>query len=34
MNGAKRWISNGSEADDYLVYARMSDEPAPRGSAR
>jgi alkylation response protein AidB-like acyl-CoA dehydrogenase len=25
ITGTKRWISNGSEADLYLVYARMSD---------
>lgn len=25
INGTKRWISNGGEADLYLVYARMSD---------
>lgn len=25
MSGTKRWISNGSEADVYLVYCRMSD---------
>jgi alkylation response protein AidB-like acyl-CoA dehydrogenase len=31
VNGTKRWISNGSEADFYLVYARMSDEPGARG---
>jgi butyryl-CoA dehydrogenase len=24
INGAKRWISNGSEADHYFVYARLS----------
>ncbi len=31
VNGAKRWISNGSEADYYLVYTRLSDEPGARG---
>jgi butyryl-CoA dehydrogenase len=31
VNGAKRWISNGSEADSYLVYTRLSDEPGARG---
>jgi alkylation response protein AidB-like acyl-CoA dehydrogenase len=31
VNGAKRWTSNGGEADAYLVYARMSDEPGARG---
>jgi alkylation response protein AidB-like acyl-CoA dehydrogenase len=31
VNGAKRWISNGSEADAYLVYTRLSDEPGARG---
>ena len=31
VNGAKRWISNGSEADCYLVYARLGDEPGARG---
>jgi alkylation response protein AidB-like acyl-CoA dehydrogenase len=31
VNGAKRWISNGSEADCYLVYTRLSDEPGARG---
>ena len=31
VNGTKRWISNGGEADYYLVYARMSDEPGARG---
>jgi butyryl-CoA dehydrogenase len=30
LNGAKRWISNGSEADYYLVYTRMSDDPGAR----
>jgi alkylation response protein AidB-like acyl-CoA dehydrogenase len=31
LNGLKRWISNGGEADYYLVYARMSDEPGAKG---
>jgi alkylation response protein AidB-like acyl-CoA dehydrogenase len=31
LNGMKRWISNGGEADYYLVYARMSDEPGAKG---
>jgi alkylation response protein AidB-like acyl-CoA dehydrogenase len=31
INGRKRWISNGGEADAYLVYARMSSEPGARG---
>ena len=31
LNGQKRWISNGGEADFYLVYARLSDEPRARG---
>ncbi|MGK2318281.1 acyl-CoA dehydrogenase family protein [Gordonia rhizosphera] len=31
VNGNKRWISNGSEADVYLVYARMSDAPGAKG---
>src|SRR5205823_6439446 len=31
LNGAKRWISNGGEADLYLVYTRLSDEPGARG---
>jgi len=31
VNGSKRWISNGSEADHYLVYTRLSDEPGARG---
>jgi butyryl-CoA dehydrogenase len=29
--GAKRWTSNGSEADAYLVYVRLSDESGARG---
>jgi alkylation response protein AidB-like acyl-CoA dehydrogenase len=31
VNGAKRWTTNGSEADAYLVYARLSDEPGAKG---
>lgn len=31
LNGSKRWISNGGEADSYLVYTRLSDEPGARG---
>ncbi|QTV80480.1 acyl-CoA dehydrogenase family protein [Microbacterium sp. NIBRBAC000506063] len=31
LNGTKRWISNGGEADLYLVYARLSDAPGSRG---
>jgi butyryl-CoA dehydrogenase len=31
VNGTKRWISNGGEADSYFVYARMSDEPGAKG---
>ncbi len=31
VNGSKRWISNSSEADYYLVYARMSDAPGAKG---
>lgn len=31
LNGTKRWISNGGEADSYLVYTRLSDEPGARG---
>ena len=31
INGVKRWISNGSEADYYFVYARLSDAPGARG---
>jgi alkylation response protein AidB-like acyl-CoA dehydrogenase len=31
INGTKRWISNGSEADYYLVYSRLTDEPGSRG---
>lgn len=31
ITGNKRWISNGSEADTYLVYCRLSDEPGAKG---
>lgn len=31
VSGNKRWISNGSEADVYLVYSRMSDAPGAKG---
>jgi alkylation response protein AidB-like acyl-CoA dehydrogenase len=31
LNGLKRWISNGGEADHYLVYTRLTDEPGARG---
>jgi alkylation response protein AidB-like acyl-CoA dehydrogenase len=31
LNGSKRWISNAGQADLYLVYTRLSDEPASRG---
>lgn len=31
LNGVKRWISNGGEADHYLVYCRLADEPGARG---
>lgn len=31
IKGSKRWISNGGEADLYLVYARLSDEPGSKG---
>ncbi|CAM3275945.1 acyl-CoA dehydrogenase family protein [Nocardioides dubius] len=27
INGNKRWISNGGEADQYVVYCRLSDAP-------
>ena len=30
VNGMKRWISNGSEADVYLTYCRMSDAPGSK----
>lgn len=31
INGTKRWISNGGEADLYLVYARMSEAAGAKG---
>lgn len=31
LNGTKRWISNGGEADYYLVYTRLSDAPGAKG---
>jgi alkylation response protein AidB-like acyl-CoA dehydrogenase len=31
LRGTKRWISNGGEADHYLVYCRLSDEPGAKG---
>ncbi len=31
LNGTKRWISNGGEADLYLVYTRLSDDPGAKG---
>jgi butyryl-CoA dehydrogenase len=31
VNGAKRWISNGGEADQYLLYTRLSDAPGAKG---
>jgi alkylation response protein AidB-like acyl-CoA dehydrogenase len=31
VNGSKRWISNGGEADHYLLYARLSDAPGSKG---
>lgn len=31
INGSKRWISNGGEADLYLVYCRLSDVPGAKG---
>lgn len=30
INGTKRWISNGGEADQYLVYCRLNDEPGSK----
>ena len=35
LNGTKRWISNGGEAEHYLVYCRdCPTSRGPRGSAR
>lgn len=31
LNGSKRWISNGGEADLYLVYCRLDDAPGAKG---
>jgi alkylation response protein AidB-like acyl-CoA dehydrogenase len=31
LNGSKRWISNGGEADQYLVYCRLDDAPGAKG---
>jgi alkylation response protein AidB-like acyl-CoA dehydrogenase len=31
LTGTKRWISNGGEADSYLVYARFGSQPGSRG---
>jgi butyryl-CoA dehydrogenase len=31
INGSKRWISNGGEADQYLLYCRLSDAPGSKG---
>ena len=31
INGNKRWISNGGEADQYVVYCRLSDAPGAKG---
>lgn len=31
VRGLKRWISNGGDADRYLVYCRMDDTPGARG---
>lgn len=30
INGSKRWISNGGEADQYLLYLRLSDDPGSK----
>ena len=30
LNGTKRWISNGGEADQYLVYCRLTDDPGAK----
>lgn len=30
INGSKRWISNGGEADQYLVYCRLNDAPGAK----
>jgi alkylation response protein AidB-like acyl-CoA dehydrogenase len=31
LNGTKRWISGGGEAELYLVYCRMDDQPGAKG---
>jgi alkylation response protein AidB-like acyl-CoA dehydrogenase len=31
LTGSKRWISNGGEADQYLVYCRLGDAPGAKG---
>lgn len=31
LDGTKRWCSGGGHAEQYLVYARMSDDPGARG---
>jgi alkylation response protein AidB-like acyl-CoA dehydrogenase len=31
VRGLKRWISNGGDADRYLVYCRMNDQPGAKG---
>ncbi|SFO54854.1 MULTISPECIES: acyl-CoA dehydrogenase family protein [Actinomadura] len=31
VDGVKRWISNGGEADQYLLYCRLSDAPGAKG---
>lgn len=31
VNGVKRWCSGGGHAEQYLVYARIDDEPGARG---
>jgi alkylation response protein AidB-like acyl-CoA dehydrogenase len=31
VNGTKRWISNGGEADLYLLYLRLNDDPGAKG---
>ncbi|WP_345262498.1 acyl-CoA dehydrogenase family protein [Nocardioides nanhaiensis] len=30
INGSKRWISNGGEADQYLVYCRLTEAPGSK----
>jgi isovaleryl-CoA dehydrogenase len=31
LNGTKMWITNGSEADVFVVYAKTAPDPGPRG---